>query len=41
MSIFVESLKRIFHDGKVSEEKLQQLLKENKINKEEFDYITK
>lgn len=41
MSIFVESLKRIFRDGKVSEEKLQQLLKENKINKEEFDYITK
>jgi len=41
MSIFVESLKRLFHIGRISEEKLNDLLKEKKINQEDFDYITK
>ncbi|MCM1567734.1 MAG: XkdX family protein [Dehalobacter sp. 4CP] len=40
MSIFVESLKRLYTSGKVTIEKLNNLLTESKITQEEYDYIT-
>lgn len=39
MTIFVESLKRIYHDGKIGIEKLEELLSSGKINDDEFLYI--
>lgn len=39
MTILVESIKRLYNDGKVTAEKIKQLLAEKKINKEEYDYI--
>lgn len=40
MSQFIESLKRLYHSGKISVEKLHQLVAECKISQEEFIYIT-
>jgi len=39
-STLVESLRRLYKAGKVSIEKLQQMLAEGKITQAEFDYIT-
>ena len=39
MSIFVESLKRLYADGKVDEKKLEELRKNEKITDEELNYI--
>lgn len=39
MTILVESIKRLYTDEKVTAEKIEQLLREKKINKEEYDYI--
>ena len=39
MSRFVESLKRLYKSGKITEEKLAELLAEGKITQEEYDYI--
>lgn len=39
MSIFVESLKRLYADSKVNEEKLEELCKNGKITEEELNYI--
>lgn len=41
MTVLVESLKRLYTDNKITLEKIQSLLKENKINKEQYDYIVK
>lgn len=37
---FVESLKRLYKAGKVTEEKLSEMLSEGKITQEEYEYIT-
>lgn len=39
MSIFVESLKRLFFDGKITEERLDTLADSGKITAEEKAYI--
>lgn len=39
MSRFVESLKRLYKGGKITEEKVAELLAEGKITQEEYDYI--
>lgn len=39
MSTFVETLKRLYTGNKIQKNKLDTLLKENKINKQEYDYI--
>lgn len=39
MSAFVESLKRLYKAGRVTMAKLNSLLAEGKITKEEYDYI--
>lgn len=36
---FVQSLKRLYQDGKISKEKIQKLYQEKKITKNEIDYI--
>lgn len=36
---FIESLKRLYHDGKVSKEKIITFFNNNKISEEEKDYI--
>lgn len=41
MTVFVESLKRLYKDRKVSLDKITNLLKEKKINQKEYDYIIK
>ena len=41
MTVLVESLKRLYTDNKITLEKIQSLLKEDKINKEQYDYIVK
>ena len=41
MTVFVDSLKRLYQNQKVSLEKIQDLLKDNKINTEEYEYIIK
>lgn len=41
MSKFVESLKRLYVCGKLTETKITNLLKENTITKDEYDYIVK
>lgn len=40
MNQFVESLKRLYSLGKINQEKLKSLLKENKLTQEEYNYIT-
>lgn len=40
MSVLVESLKRLYAQGKVAITKLDTLLSEGKITQEEYDYIT-
>jgi len=40
MTNFIECLKRLYMDDKISKEKLLSLLDEKKINQEQFDYIT-
>ena len=39
MNIFVESLKRLYQDDKISVEKIIELSKNNKITEEEKEYI--
>lgn len=39
ISIFVESLKRLYKDGKVNEEKILELCKDKKITEEEKNFI--
>ena len=39
MSVFIESLKRLYKAGKVTVEKLDTLKTEEKISQEEYDYI--
>ncbi|MGM9917451.1 XkdX family protein [Anaerotignum sp.] len=41
MSALVESLRRLFLNGKVTMEKLEHMQKDGKITAEEFFYITK
>ena len=38
-SIFVESMRRLYRDGKVSEEKIVELYESGKITDEEKSYI--
>jgi hypothetical protein len=40
MSMFTDSLKRLYDAGRISLEKLQTLLSDGKISQEEYDYIT-
>lgn len=40
MNPFIESLKRLYRTGKVSIEKLKQMVDEQKISEEEYIYIT-
>ncbi len=40
MSEFVQSLSRLYEKKKIKIEQLQKLLTDNKITKEEFEYIT-
>lgn len=39
-STLVESLKRLYTKGRVTETKLQDMVKAETISKEEFEYIT-
>lgn len=39
MNQFVESMKRLYANGKVSEEKIMMLCKDNKITEDEKNYI--
>lgn len=39
MNILIESLKRLYKDGKIDEEKIRQLLNKGTINKEQQEYI--
>ena len=39
MSIFIESLKRLYTSKKVTDEKLQSFLTAGKITQEEYNYI--
>ena len=39
MSAFVESLKRLYGKGRITEAKLREFLAVGKITQEEFDYI--
>lgn len=39
MSTLVESLKRLYYRGEVSSQKLNSMLKDKKITKEEYEYI--
>lgn len=39
MSVFVETLKRLYINKKVTKSKIDSLLKEKKLNKSEYDYI--
>lgn len=38
-SQFVYSLSRLYRDGKIKKESIDKLLKDNKINQNEYDYI--
>ena len=38
-SVFVESMRRLYRDGKVSKEKIVELYENGKINDEEKSYI--
>ena len=39
MNIFVKSLQRLYHSGRVTGARITELLKENKIIQEDYDYI--
>ena len=39
MTQFIESLQRLYKENKVSNQKLERLLTDKKINKQEYDYI--
>lgn len=39
MRRFVESLKRLYKNDRITEERLQELLSNNEITQEEYDYI--
>ena len=39
MNQFVESLARLYVDGKINDKKIDELLASKKINKQEYDYI--
>ena len=39
MNVFVESLKRLFENQRITMEKVEDLFKNKKINQEEFNYI--
>ena len=39
MNQFVQSLARLFKDNKIDNKKLNELLSNKKINKQEYDYI--
>jgi len=39
MNQFVESLRRLYMDGRVNAQKITELLASNKINQREYDYI--
>lgn len=39
ISIFAESIKRLYMDGKVSKEKILNLCKDKKLTEEETNYI--
>jgi hypothetical protein len=39
MSSFVESLRRLYMVSKINEQKINELLVNKKINKQEYDYI--
>lgn len=41
MSTFVESLKRLYHAGKITAEKLKNMVKNNTITETDYTYITK
>lgn len=40
MTIFAESLKRLYKEDKVTLSKIKALLNENKITQDEYEYIT-
>lgn len=37
--LFVESIKRLYNDGKIDKEKVVQLYESEKITREELDYV--
>lgn len=39
MKEFVESLKRLYHDGRITKDKVVELFEAHKITSEERDYI--
>ena len=39
MNALIESLKRLYQNGQVTKEKIDGLLKEKKINHDEYEYI--
>ena len=39
MTIFVETLKRLYKDERITLEKVTSLLKDKKINQKQYDYI--
>ena len=39
MSLFIESLYRLYRDNKINKDKLNELLAFKKINQQEYDYI--
>ena len=41
MTIFVESLSRLYHNKSIKIDKLNELLSNGKISKEEYEYILK
>ena len=40
-TVFIESLKRLYNDKKITSEKLESLLIDKKISRKEYDYIFK
>lgn len=38
-TLFVESIKRLYKDGKINKEKVAQLYENGKITREELDYV--
>lgn len=41
MSIFVESLRRLYRDHVISKEKIDSLLETKKLTEDDYDYIVK
>ena len=41
MSRFIESLKRLYSVNKITDAKLSEMLTDNKISQEDYDYIMK